>query len=120
MNARDCGGGLHQITMLSMFFFPDLLTLATLFAPTSILVQAPDVTAELFVEVLGCLANLYIPEFDFFGLVRKHDLLQFLAQYAQPGAGETDVCVGGGWVGVWFHVVGHAWPAVWGSGEQQG
>lgn len=38
-------------------------------------------------EVLGCLANLYIPEFDFFQLVRKHDLLRFLATYAQPGAG---------------------------------
>ena len=38
-------------------------------------------------EVLGCLANLYIPEFDFLGLVRKHSLLQFLATYAQPGAG---------------------------------
>jgi hypothetical protein len=45
--------------------------------------QKPDVTAELFVEVLGCLANLYLPEFDFLGLVRKHDLLSFLATYAQ-------------------------------------
>lgn len=45
--------------------------------------QAPDITAELFVEVLGCLANMYIPEFDFLGLVRKHDLLTFLATYAQ-------------------------------------
>ena len=51
--------------------------------------QAPEITAELFVEVLGALANLYIPEFDFLGLVRKHDLLQFLATYAQPGAGES-------------------------------
>lgn len=50
--------------------------------------QAPEITAELFVEVLGCLANLYLPEFDFFTLVRKHDLLHFLATYAQPGAGE--------------------------------
>lgn len=49
--------------------------------------QAPEITAELFVEVLGCLANLYLPEFDFFTLVRKHDLLHFLATYAQPGAG---------------------------------
>jgi hypothetical protein len=49
--------------------------------------QSPDITAELFVEVLGCLANLYLPEFDFFNLVRKHDLLRFLATYAQPGAG---------------------------------
>ena len=48
-------------------------------------------TAELFVEVLGCLANLYIPEFDFQGLVRKHDLLTFLAQYAQPGAVDDDI-----------------------------
>lgn len=50
-------------------------------------VQAPDVTAELFVEVLGTLANLYIPEFDFLGLVRKHNLVAFLGQYAQPNAG---------------------------------
>eukprot|EP00798_Chlamydomonas_sp_ICE-L_P009453 gene9453-32436_t len=49
-------------------------------------VEAPDITAELFVEVLGCLANLFIPEFDFLGLVHKHSLLEFLAQYAQPGA----------------------------------
>jgi hypothetical protein len=53
-----------------------------------VLTQAPEITAELFVEVLGCLANLYLPEFDFFTLVRKHDLLHFLATYAQPGAGE--------------------------------
>lgn len=31
------------------------------------LLQAPNVTAELFVEVLGCLANLYIPDFDYIG-----------------------------------------------------
>ncbi len=49
--------------------------------------QAPEITAELFVEVLGCLANLYLPEFDFFTLVCKHDLMHFLATYAQPGAG---------------------------------
>jgi hypothetical protein len=50
--------------------------------------QSDGVTAELFVEVLGCLANLYIPEFDFFALVRKHDLLRFVATFAQPGMGE--------------------------------
>jgi hypothetical protein len=55
-------------------------------------VQAPDIMAELFVEVLGTLANLYIPEFDFLGLVRKHNLLQFLATYAQPGAGTVMRC----------------------------
>ncbi|GIL78094.1 hypothetical protein Vretimale_7500 [Volvox reticuliferus] len=55
------------------------------------LLRAPDITAELFVEVLGCLANLYIPEFDFLGLVRKHDLLTFLATYAQPGAVDDDI-----------------------------
>jgi len=56
--------------------------------------QAPEITAELFVEVLGCLANLYLPEFDFFTLVRKHDLLHFLATYAQPGAGEAAKMLG--------------------------
>lgn len=50
--------------------------------------QSEGVTAELFVEVLGCLANLYLPEFDFFALVRKHDLLKFLASFAQPGMGK--------------------------------
>ena len=42
-------------------------------------------------EVLGCLANLYIPEFDFLGLVRKHNLLSFIATYAQPGAVDDDI-----------------------------
>jgi len=55
------------------------------------LLRSTEITAELFVEVLGCLANLYLPEFDFFALVRKHDLLHFLAQYAQPGAVDDDI-----------------------------
>ena len=55
------------------------------------LLKAPDITAELFVEVLGALANLNIPEFDFLGLARKHDMLSFLAQYAQPGAVDDDI-----------------------------
>ncbi|GFH09312.1 uncharacterized protein HaLaN_04422, partial [Haematococcus lacustris] len=55
------------------------------------LLKLPEITAELFVEVLGCLANLYLPEFDFFNLVRKHDLLRFLATYAQPGAVDDDI-----------------------------
>lgn len=53
--------------------------------------QAPEITAELFVEVLGTLANLHIPEFDFLGLVRKHKLLEFVAKYAQPGAVDDDI-----------------------------
>lgn len=55
------------------------------------LLKAPDITAELFVEVLGTLSNMYIPEFDFLGLVRKHNLLNFLATYAQPGAVDDDI-----------------------------
>mmetsp|Transcript_6170 Transcript_6170/g.13429 ORF Transcript_6170/g.13429 Transcript_6170/m.13429 type:complete len:806 (-) Transcript_6170:755-3172(-) len=55
------------------------------------LLKAPDVTAELFVEVLGTLANLCLPEFDFLNLVRRHDLLRFLATYAQPGAVDDDI-----------------------------
>eukprot|EP00201_Polytomella_parva_P001957 CAMPEP_0175087588 /NCGR_PEP_ID=MMETSP0052_2-20121109/29914_1 /TAXON_ID=51329 ORGANISM="Polytomella parva, Strain SAG 63-3" /NCGR_SAMPLE_ID=MMETSP0052_2 /ASSEMBLY_ACC=CAM_ASM_000194 /LENGTH=860 /DNA_ID=CAMNT_0016359951 /DNA_START=75 /DNA_END=2653 /DNA_ORIENTATION=- len=55
------------------------------------LLKAPDITAELFVEVLGTLANLYIPEFDYMGLVMKHNLLNFLATYAQPGAVDDDI-----------------------------
>lgn len=57
--------------------------------------QAPDITAELFVEVLGTLANLYIPEFDFLNLVRKHSLLPFLATYAQVRRG-LGMRMGGG------------------------
>ena len=53
--------------------------------------QSPDIMAELFVEVLGALANLYIPEFDFLELVRKHCLLDFLATYAQPGVVDDDI-----------------------------
>lgn len=64
------------------------------------LLQAQDITAELFVEVLGCLANLYIPEFDFLGLVRKHDLLTFLATYAQVGH-VAAFMVKGGWYDDW-------------------
>lgn len=56
------------------------------------LLKAPDITAELFVEVLGSLANLYIPEFDFLGLARKHDLLSFLATYSQVGADPVVRC----------------------------
>lgn len=72
------------------------------------LLKAPDITAELFVEVLGALANLNIPEFDFLGLARKHDMLSFLAQYAQPGAVDDDILLevrgvfnGGQGVGFW-------------------
>ncbi|MEW5306391.1 MAG: hypothetical protein WDW36_008859 [Sanguina aurantia] len=56
-----------------------------------LLLKAPEITAELFVEVLGTLANLHIPEFDFLGLVRKHKLLEFVAKYAQPGAVDDDI-----------------------------
>jgi hypothetical protein len=58
--------------------------------PCSVL-QSPDIMAELFVEVLGGLANLYIPEFDFLHLVNKHCLLDFLATYAQPGVVDDDI-----------------------------
>lgn len=81
-----CQPGLH-------FFRQQLLQpwLPPSLSPDPPCPQAPDITAELFVEVLGCLANLYIPEFDFLGLVRKHDLLTFLATYAQPGAVDDDI-----------------------------
>lgn len=63
-------------------------------------IKSDEVTADLFVEVLGTLANLTVPEFDFKALVERHDLLKFLAQYAVPGAVDDDIllevvmCVG--------------------------
>jgi hypothetical protein len=46
---------------------------------------------ELFVEILGCLANLNLPKFNFGDLVQRHDLLNFLAEYAKPGMVEDDI-----------------------------
>lgn len=56
-----------------------------------LLLKDGDVSAELFVEVLGCLANLSLPEFDFAALVRRHDLLNFLSQFAVPDAVDDDI-----------------------------
>lgn len=56
-----------------------------------VILKAEDVTADLFVEVLGMLANLTVPEFDFQALVERHDLLNFIAQYAAPGAVDDDI-----------------------------
>lgn len=53
--------------------------------------QAPDIPAELFVEILGCLANLYIPEFDFLATVKRYDLLEFLASYLSATEMEDDI-----------------------------
>lgn len=55
------------------------------------LLKAEGVTADLFVEVLGTLANLCVPEFDFQALVRRHDLLNFLAKFAEPDAVDDDI-----------------------------
>ncbi|CAD7703555.1 unnamed protein product, partial [Ostreobium quekettii] len=55
------------------------------------LLKAPDVVAELFVEVLGCLANLNIPEFDFHSLASRHGLLEFLSGYLEAGAVDDDI-----------------------------
>lgn len=53
--------------------------------------QEDDIPAELFVEVLGTLANLYIPEFDFLAVVERHNILEFLACYMTPSAVEDDI-----------------------------
>lgn len=49
----------------------DSIEIKTCFLPyienMVLLLQATGITAELFVEVLGCLANLYIPSFDYIG-----------------------------------------------------
>ena len=56
-----------------------------------ILVLKSDPKAEVFVEVLGCLANLNLPKFNFGDLVERHDLLNFLAEFAKPGMVEDDI-----------------------------
>jgi hypothetical protein len=56
-----------------------------------LLLKANGVTADLFVEVLGTLANLCVPEFDFQALAQRHDLLNFLAKYAKPDAVDDDI-----------------------------
>lgn len=55
------------------------------------LLRAPGVSSDLFVEVLGTLANLSVPEFDFQALAQRHDLLNFLAQFAEPDAVDDDI-----------------------------
>mmetsp|Transcript_18523 Transcript_18523/g.35810 ORF Transcript_18523/g.35810 Transcript_18523/m.35810 type:complete len:776 (-) Transcript_18523:393-2720(-) len=55
------------------------------------LLLAPDTTSELLVEVLGTLGNLNIPEFDYFHLVKSHNLMQFLAAHLIPGEVEDDI-----------------------------
>jgi Kinesin-associated protein (KAP) len=55
------------------------------------ILKADGVTADLFVEVLGMLANLCVPEFDFQALASRHDLLDFLAQFAAPGVVDDDI-----------------------------
>jgi Kinesin-associated protein (KAP) len=56
-----------------------------------LLLKDQQITADLFVEVLGTLANLCVPEFDFEALVERHDLLNFLAQFARPGVVDDDI-----------------------------
>ncbi len=41
--------------------------------------------------MLGTLANLNIPEFNFMGLIEKHDLLNFISDFAQPGVVDDDI-----------------------------
>jgi hypothetical protein len=55
------------------------------------ILKGEGVTADLFVEVLGMLANLCVPEFDFQALASRHDLLNFLAQFAKPGVVDDDI-----------------------------
>ena len=46
-------------------------------------VQAPDIDSDVFVEVLGCLATLSIPGFDWQPVIAKHDLVHFLTGLPQ-------------------------------------
>ncbi|KAL3149688.1 Adenylyl-sulfate kinase (APS kinase) [Trebouxia sp. C0009 RCD-2024] len=57
----------------------------------ALLLQGPDVDSDLFVEVLGILVNLDMPSCDWASLIAKHDLLNLLAGYAQPGVTEDDI-----------------------------
>lgn len=40
--------------------------------------QADNIDSDVFVEVLGCLANLTVPGFDWLPVIARHDLLNFL------------------------------------------
>lgn len=51
----------------------------------------PGADLPWWAQVLGTLANLYIPEFNFEHLVQKHDLLNFISEFAQPGIVEDDI-----------------------------
>mmetsp|Transcript_33441 Transcript_33441/g.72987 ORF Transcript_33441/g.72987 Transcript_33441/m.72987 type:complete len:453 (-) Transcript_33441:38-1396(-) len=55
------------------------------------IIKAPETTNELLVEVLGCLGNLNIPQFDPFYLVKEHKLMDFLAAHLVPGEVEDDI-----------------------------
>mmetsp|Transcript_18844 Transcript_18844/g.45016 ORF Transcript_18844/g.45016 Transcript_18844/m.45016 type:complete len:791 (+) Transcript_18844:200-2572(+) len=55
------------------------------------LLKAPGTSVDLFVEVLGTLANLNIPEFNFDELIEKHELLNFIAEAAQQGVVDDDI-----------------------------
>ncbi|KAK9829765.1 hypothetical protein WJX72_007765 [[Myrmecia] bisecta] len=55
------------------------------------LMKRPNLAPELFVEVLGCLANLAIPGFDYLEVIQKHDLLTFLLVHTQVDAVEDDI-----------------------------
>ena len=52
-------------------------------------VQAPDIDADVFVEVLGCLATLSIPGFDWQPIIDKNDLVHFLTGLNQTC---TELC----------------------------
>lgn len=40
--------------------------------------------------MLGCLANMSMPSYDWLGLILRHNLLMFLAQRCGTGAGVPD------------------------------
>ena len=60
-------------------------------------VQAPDIDSDVFVEVLGCLATLSIPGFDWHPIIAKHDLVHFLTGLLRTctecGMPECNLCM---------------------------
>eukprot|EP00232_Nephroselmis_pyriformis_P016886 CAMPEP_0182884136 /NCGR_PEP_ID=MMETSP0034_2-20130328/18803_1 /TAXON_ID=156128 /ORGANISM="Nephroselmis pyriformis, Strain CCMP717" /LENGTH=702 /DNA_ID=CAMNT_0025017309 /DNA_START=48 /DNA_END=2152 /DNA_ORIENTATION=+ len=111
-NARNAevmceGDGLHLLVQRAMHMSDELcfkvvrnlsqqdLEIKRKFKPYILpmvrIIRAEDTSSDLLVEVMGCIGNLNIPEFDFLKLVREHQLLDFLAMHLQPGVVEDDI-----------------------------
>ena len=48
-------------------------------------------TDDFLVEVLGTLANLAVPKYNWSAVIQEHELLDFLAKHLVPGYSEDDI-----------------------------